>query len=37
MLVLGPDALEGFRTALADLMTDLDSWHETSLSTNYST
>ena len=37
MLVLGPDALESFHAALAGLTTDLDSWQETSLSTNDST
>jgi NAD(P)-dependent dehydrogenase (short-subunit alcohol dehydrogenase family) len=37
MLVLGREALQSFRTALADLTTDLDSWQDTSLSTDYPT
>jgi NAD(P)-dependent dehydrogenase (short-subunit alcohol dehydrogenase family) len=35
MLVLGPEALESFRTAITDLTTDLDAWKQTSLSTDY--
>jgi NAD(P)-dependent dehydrogenase (short-subunit alcohol dehydrogenase family) len=34
MLVLGPDALEGFREALSELAADLDAWEATSLSTD---
>jgi NAD(P)-dependent dehydrogenase (short-subunit alcohol dehydrogenase family) len=35
MLVLGPEALKSFRTAITDLTTDLDAWKQTSLSTDY--
>jgi NAD(P)-dependent dehydrogenase (short-subunit alcohol dehydrogenase family) len=35
MLVLGPEALESFCTAITDLTTDLDAWKQTSLSTDY--
>jgi NAD(P)-dependent dehydrogenase (short-subunit alcohol dehydrogenase family) len=34
MLVLGPDALKGFRGALAELAADLDAWETTSLGTD---
>jgi NAD(P)-dependent dehydrogenase (short-subunit alcohol dehydrogenase family) len=35
MLVLGPDALQGFRAALDALAADLDTWEATSLTTNF--
>jgi len=35
MLVLGPDALKSFRTALDDLSADLDGWAQISQSTDY--
>jgi NAD(P)-dependent dehydrogenase (short-subunit alcohol dehydrogenase family) len=34
MLVLGPDALRGFRAALDALASDLDAWEATSMSTD---
>jgi NAD(P)-dependent dehydrogenase (short-subunit alcohol dehydrogenase family) len=34
MLVLGPDALRGFREALAELAADLDAWEATSAGTD---
>jgi NAD(P)-dependent dehydrogenase (short-subunit alcohol dehydrogenase family) len=36
MLVLGPDALRGFRGALDELAADLDAWEATSVSTDLS-
>jgi NAD(P)-dependent dehydrogenase (short-subunit alcohol dehydrogenase family) len=35
MLVLGPDALTGFRNAMKDLNADVDAWEQTSLSTSF--
>jgi NAD(P)-dependent dehydrogenase (short-subunit alcohol dehydrogenase family) len=35
MLVLGPDALDSFRTALGELGADLDEWQEITRSTDY--
>lgn len=35
MLVLGPDAVAGFRNALSDLGADADRWEETSVSTDH--
>lgn len=35
MLVLGPDALTGFRGAIELLNADIDAWEHTSLSTSY--
>ena len=34
MLVLGPDALTGFRDAMKELNADVDAWEQTSLSTS---
>lgn len=35
MLVLGPDALTGFRDAMKQLSADVDDWEQTSLSTSF--
>jgi NAD(P)-dependent dehydrogenase (short-subunit alcohol dehydrogenase family) len=37
MLVLGPDALTSFRSAMNELTTDVDTWETTSLSTSFPT